>query len=147
MFSKFQVIKILLYFSTHVVGLDSVFSLNFILFVCPCKCIGGSKGGRQGRAPPWGSKFFHFHAVFGKNLENNSNFRSWRTPLGKILDPPLKCHNLPQIFYTFFNLYMIVSHYKLLARSGPFQGYFQLCVKKTVMEVGYARNMKSTRPI
>ena len=28
---------------------------------------GGSKGGRQGRAPPR-SKFFHFHAVFGKNL-------------------------------------------------------------------------------
>ena len=22
--------------------------------------------GAQGRAPPWGSKFFHFHAVFGK---------------------------------------------------------------------------------
>ena len=52
--------------------------------------IGGSKGGRQGRAPPpWGSKFFHFHAVFGKNLKNNSNFGSWRTSLGKILDPPL----------------------------------------------------------
>ena len=52
--------------------------------------IGGSKGGRQGRAPPpWGSKFFHFHAVFGKNLKNSSNFGSWRTPLGKILDPPL----------------------------------------------------------
>ena len=26
-------------------------------------------GGRQGRAPPWGSKFFHFHAVFGKKFE------------------------------------------------------------------------------
>ena len=31
------------------------------------------------RAPP-GSKFFHFHAVFGKNLKNNSNFGSWRPP-------------------------------------------------------------------
>ena len=48
------------------------------------------RGGRQGRAPTWGSKFFHFHAVFGKNLKNNSNFGSWRTPLGKILDPPLQ---------------------------------------------------------
>ena len=47
------------------------------------------QGGRQGRAPPPGSKFFHFHAVFGKNLKNNSNFGSWRTPLGKNLDPPL----------------------------------------------------------
>ena len=54
------------------------------------------------RPPPPGSKFFHFHAVFSKNLKNNSNFGSWRTPLGKILDPPLvvdcfntqrsKCH-------------------------------------------------------
>ena len=34
-------------------------------------------------APPPGLKFFHFHAVFGKNLKNNSNFGSWRTPLGK----------------------------------------------------------------
>ena len=52
--------------------------------------IGGSKGGAPGtRAPPGGSKFFHFHAVFGKKLKNNSTFGSWRTPLGKILDPPL----------------------------------------------------------
>ena len=28
----------------------------------------------------WGSKFFHFHAVFGKNVKNNSNFGSWRPP-------------------------------------------------------------------
>ena len=38
------------------------------------------QGGRQGRAPPWGSKFFHFHAVFGKKLKNNSTFGSWRPP-------------------------------------------------------------------
>ena len=57
--------------------------------------IGGSKGARQGRAPP-GSKFFHFHAVFGKNLKNNSNFGSWRIPLGKILDPPLELSHLDQ---------------------------------------------------
>ena len=35
--------------------------------------------GRQGRPPP-GSYFFHFHAVFGKNVKNNSNFGSWRPP-------------------------------------------------------------------
>ena len=47
-----------------------------------------SRGGARD-APP-GSKFFHFHALFGKNLKNNSNFGSWRPPpLGKILDPPL----------------------------------------------------------
>ena len=53
--------------------------------------IGGSKGegGRQGRVSPPVSKFFLFHAVYGKNLKNNSNFGSWPTPLGKILDPPL----------------------------------------------------------
>ena len=32
--------------------------------------VGGSEGGRQGRAPPPpGPKFFHFHAVFGKKFE------------------------------------------------------------------------------
>ena len=46
-------------------------------------CIGGSKGGAPGTPPPWGSKFFHFHAVFAKKLNNNSPFGSWRTPSGK----------------------------------------------------------------
>ena len=46
-------------------------------------------GGARDARPPWGSKFFHFHAVFGKKLKNNSTFGSWRPPLGKILDPPL----------------------------------------------------------
>ena len=45
------------------------------------------QGGAPG-TPPRGSKFFHFHAVFGKKLKNNSTFGSWRPP-GKILDPPL----------------------------------------------------------
>ena len=45
-------------------------------------------GGARDARPP-GSKFFHFHAVFGKKLKNNSTFGSWCTPLGKILDPPL----------------------------------------------------------
>ena len=49
--------------------------------------IGGSRGAPG--TPPRESKFFHFHAVLGKNLKNISNFGSWRTPLGKILDPPL----------------------------------------------------------
>ena len=54
------------------------------------QAIGGSKGVPGMHAPLWGSKFFHFHAVFGKNLKNNSNFGSWHTPVGKILDPPLQ---------------------------------------------------------
>ena len=57
--------------------------------------IGGSKGGARDARPPWGSKFFHFHAVFGKNLKNNSNFGSWGAP-GKILDPPLNTIELRQ---------------------------------------------------
>ena len=51
--------------------------------------IGGSKGGARDERPSWGSKFFHFHAVFGKIIENNSPFGSWCPLLGKILDQPL----------------------------------------------------------
>ena len=42
--------------------------------------------------PPWGSKFFRFHAVFGKNWQNRMLAPppgSWRPLLGEILDPPL----------------------------------------------------------
>ena len=38
------------------------------------------RGGARDARPPWGSKFFHFHAVFGKKLKNNSTFGSWRPP-------------------------------------------------------------------
>ena len=48
--------------------------------------------GRKGCVPPWGSKFFQFHAVFWKIWQN----LCWRPPpprelrtLGEILDPPL----------------------------------------------------------
>ena len=57
---------------------------------------GGSKGGgREGRAPPRGPKFFRFHAVFGKIWQNRMlapPLGSWRPLLGEILDPPLYCH-------------------------------------------------------
>ena len=50
--------------------------------------------GREGRAPapPPGSKFFQFQAVFGKNWRNCMLAPppgSWRPLLGEILDPPL----------------------------------------------------------
>ena len=32
---------------------------------------GGSTGGQQGCVPPWGPKFFQFHAVFGKIWQNH----------------------------------------------------------------------------
>ena len=51
------------------------------------------EGARDAR-PPWGSKFFHFHALFGKKLKNNSTFESMRTLLGIILDPPLLLANV-----------------------------------------------------
>ena len=41
------------------------------------------RGGATGTRPPWGSKSFHFHAVFGNKLKNNSTFGSWRPPRGK----------------------------------------------------------------
>ena len=47
------------------------------------------------RAPPWGSKFFQFHAVFGKIWQNRvwvPPLGSWCPLLGEILDPPLHVH-------------------------------------------------------
>ena len=41
-------------------------------------CAWRIQGGRQGRPP--GSKFLHFHAVFDKNVKNNSNFGSCAPP-------------------------------------------------------------------
>ena len=46
---------------------------------------GRSKGGREGRSPPPGPKFLHFHAVFSKNWPNN---RLAPPPLG-LAPPPL----------------------------------------------------------
>ena len=46
------------------------------------------EGGAKDAAPPGGPNSFIF-MQFSAKFENNSNFGSWRTPLGKILDPPL----------------------------------------------------------
>ena len=49
--------------------------------------------GREGRSPPRGSKFFQFHAVFGKIWQKSyvgAPLGSWRPLLGEILDPPLE---------------------------------------------------------
>ena len=48
-----------------------------------CEALADPRGGARDARPPWGSKFFHFHAVFGKKLKNNSTFGSWRPPWGK----------------------------------------------------------------
>ena len=44
------------------------------------------RGGRRGRAPPFGPKFLHFHAVFGKNWPNNR----LAPPLLGLAPPPLR---------------------------------------------------------
>ena len=64
---------------------------------------------------PPGSKFFHFHAVFGKKIKNNSTFRGWRTPLGKILDPPpplfwFQSHSCSGIGYSQCDYITITAH-------------------------------------
>ena len=53
--------------------------------------IGGAQGGgwRQGRVPPRGPNSFIFMQFLANKLKNDSTFGSWRTPLGKILDPTL----------------------------------------------------------
>ena len=56
---------------------------------------GGSKGGAGDTRPPWGSKFFQFHAVFGKIRQIPMlalPLGSWSPLLREILDPPLVYH-------------------------------------------------------
>ena len=50
---------------------------------------GGSKGGARDARPPWGPKFFHFHAVFDQKNRFAHPLWELAPPLGKILDPPL----------------------------------------------------------
>ena len=52
--------------------------------------IGGSKGGARDTPPPGAPNSFIFMQFLGTKLKNNSTFGSWRTPVGKILDPPLR---------------------------------------------------------
>ena len=54
----------------------------------PRPSIGGCSGEGPG-TPAGGPNYFTFMQFSAKNLQNNSTYGSWRTPLGKILDPPL----------------------------------------------------------
>ena len=46
--------------------------------------IGGSKGGRQGRAPPpWGPNSFIFMQFSAKIINKHTHFGSWRPPPGE----------------------------------------------------------------
>ena len=47
------------------------------------------RGGVRDARPPWESKFFRFHAVFGKIWRVHAPPGGFTPPLGKILDPPL----------------------------------------------------------
>ena len=69
--------------------------------VCLLRGIGGSRGGREGRTPPpWASKFFRFHAVFGKIWRVHAPPGGFTPPLGKILDPPLRGVSTPGGMFT-----------------------------------------------
>ena len=67
--------------------------------------------------PPLGSKFFQFHAVFGKIWKNRMlapppPLESWRPLLGEILDPPLNfswCSGEYLSSYTTFHIYDLNS--------------------------------------
>ena len=50
---------------------------------------GGIKGAPGTHAPLGGPDSFIFKQFLAKQLKNNSTFGSWRSPLGKILDPLL----------------------------------------------------------
>ena len=63
--------------------------------VPPSPCIGGSRGGAQGRAPPpLGQIFFIFMQFLGKIGQIvcwRPPLWGWRPPVWEILDPPLPC--------------------------------------------------------
>ena len=77
--------------------------------------------------PPWGSKFFQFHAVFGKFWQNRMlapPLGSWCPLLGEILDPPLngirrRSGEVQKIFLCKEN------NYFSRRRSGEVQKYFR----------------------
>ena len=107
MHSCFLVVFFLFQFN-HLIYENLVSSLvcdkdKWEIYVLACTVIsGGSKGGRRGRAPPpWGSKFFRFHAVFGKFWQNRmlAPPGSWRPLLGEILDLPLVILRLYAILF------------------------------------------------
>ena len=62
---------------------ESQYEISWLL------AIGGSRGGVRDARPPWASKFFRFHAVFGKIWRVHAPPGGFTPPLGKILDPPL----------------------------------------------------------
>ena len=72
-------------------GLFLSFSMQFLAKFCQIiGCIGGSRGGREGRTPPPGHPnsfdFMQFSGKFGVFTPPPGGFTP---PLGKILDPPL----------------------------------------------------------
>ena len=70
-------------------------------------CIGGSRGGVRDARPPWASKFFRFHAVFGKIWRVHAPPGGFTPPLGKILDPPLVCYLIESF------IKIIITKYKI----------------------------------
>ena len=71
----------------------SAIGLFLLLTFIPLFTIGGSKGGRQGRAPPLWVQILSFSCSFWENLGKIIGWRpylgGWRPPVWEILDPPL----------------------------------------------------------
>ena len=70
-------------------------------------------GGVRDARPPWASKFFRFHAVFGKIWRVHAPLEGSRPPLGKILDPPLLicCFFLKNLFVFWQHLRIGTIHF------------------------------------
>ena len=95
--------------------------------------------GARGWVSPWGSKFFQFHAVLGKILQNRMlapPLEGWCPHLGEILDPPLLIYyfwNILLIPATTVNLYLTgweFNHYR-----GPLHTYFSIFSEKKTYKV------------
>ena len=72
--------------SKFTLKVDSFYRRKFVRYNRALADLGGAWGTH---APPWASKFFRFHAVFGKIWRVHAPPGGFTPPLGKILDPPL----------------------------------------------------------
>ena len=120
---------------------------------------GRSKGGYEGRMPPWGSQIFQFHAVFGKFWQNcmlAPPLGSWRPLLGEILDPPLLSQLWVKFCHWVFCFHVVKPLMPILAFSSSLwkprlvqekKTWLRLCELLPLFDNEYVARMSGMSPI